>query len=161
MGPDGAPIFHPCPWGTYHLDGEPQRALSCEEVTAAEPELRRVATSLCAMADGSGEPDVAAGPVVDPFDHLYGHYNPWCGVDAYRYWYQYTEYATLRGLQQFTSASDLLDGLSRLLLGPEAEGNQEKILKEMREHQRVRLRETVHWWTHALLLTVRVGAGTL
>merc|ERR1712008_5686 len=81
-----------------------------------------------------GGTDDILGSFSDPFDYVYGDYNPWCGIDAYRYWHSHTEYATLRGLQHFGSAAELLTKLSELLVGPESEGRSHEIVLEMRAH---------------------------
>ena len=35
---------------------------------------------------GTGAWQLTVSGHLDPFDHLYGDYSPWCGLDAYRYW---------------------------------------------------------------------------
>ena len=82
-----------------------------------------------------------------------------CGLDAYRYWHQYTDYGDqgLAGVQHFQGAVDLLAGLESVLLGPGAEEKREGILRQMRTHQQMRVTEAVQVWTQALLVTLRTG----
>mmetsp|Transcript_91611 Transcript_91611/g.205121 ORF Transcript_91611/g.205121 Transcript_91611/m.205121 type:complete len:170 (-) Transcript_91611:150-659(-) len=152
-----------CPWGSYDLEDESHSPLSCEEAVEVDLALRPLARGLCSdgvrEAEGQKqerteeEEGEGTGPAMDPFDFLYGDYNPWCNLEGYRYWHAHTEYSLLRGLQRFSSAAELLDGLASMLLGPEAPQRRSAVLEEMRSHQRGRVRETVQWWAHALLVT--------
>lgn len=174
------PIMEPCPWGS-DSDRVVQLPLSCEEALAAT-DASSSSTSICKQlaadeqraalkaaelaANGTATTTttprdlrVAEGPTLDPFDHFYGDYNPWCGIDAYRYWHAHTDYALLRGLQHFSGAADLVARLAALLLGPDASDRRESVLAEMREHQQARQRETILWWSEALLSTTAAAAA--
>merc|ERR1712013_234597 len=122
-----------CPTATVF---DVQTPISCDEIADSSQMFSRHVCVDGAPADaGIQEGDEVIERHHDPFDYLYGDFNPWCGIDAYRYWYSYTEYATLRGLQKFGSASELLVGLSNFLLAPDADIKQQEVLEEMRTHQ--------------------------
>merc|ERR1711920_82948 len=119
------------------------------DVLTADSALRPVATALCSMGEGQETEDVVEaegeameGSEIDPFDYLYGDFNPWCGIDAYRHWYGYTDYALLPGLQRFGSVAEAMSGLRSVLAeGPEADERRQGILADMRMHQRQRQHE--------------------
>eukprot|EP00928_Gymnodinium_smaydae_P090462 TRINITY_DN74256_c0_g1_i1.p1 TRINITY_DN74256_c0_g1~~TRINITY_DN74256_c0_g1_i1.p1 ORF type:complete len:307 (-),score=23.48 TRINITY_DN74256_c0_g1_i1:421-1341(-) len=75
-------------------------------------------------------------PVDFPFEHL----------EDKRYWYQYTEFALLPGLQAFTSIADLLLRLRRL------ESDAPHIREIMTQHLAVRRGSGLGWWRAALAI---------
>mmetsp|Transcript_12745 Transcript_12745/g.34478 ORF Transcript_12745/g.34478 Transcript_12745/m.34478 type:complete len:130 (+) Transcript_12745:3-392(+) len=126
--------------------------LACEELEGLP----------CAEVDSDGGgghgrdvPRDPSGPLVDPFDHLYGDFNPWCGLESYRFWHNYTEYASLPGLQRFASAADLLEGLAEMAFSPAGPGRRAAALAEMRAQQARRRAETLLFWSSALLKAAR------
>eukprot|EP00929_Paragymnodinium_shiwhaense_P040768 TRINITY_DN21234_c0_g1_i1.p1 TRINITY_DN21234_c0_g1~~TRINITY_DN21234_c0_g1_i1.p1 ORF type:complete len:952 (-),score=177.51 TRINITY_DN21234_c0_g1_i1:170-3025(-) len=144
-----------CPWGTYNIDEEVHTALGCEETVKSEKSLRSQASSICSRPLIAEEEMEEFGPALDPFDHLYGEFNPWCNLDSYRYWYGFTDYALMRGVQRFSGIPDLLVRLQSLYLEEGADERWSGIQEEMRQHQQLRLRETEMTWSQALTTTMQ------
>jgi len=167
-----------CPWfagGSKYDISEfaGQAALTCEEVLTAESApgplmrkfLRNSSTDICSqqrekdsferLTPSNGDVHDQDQPAMDPIDHFYGSFDPWCNLEAYRYWYKHTDYFTLHGLQRFRGVSDLLHGLSKLLLSADAPMLRKEIVSQMRQHQETRVFETVHWWSVALTSVLR------
>lgn len=64
-----------------------------------------------------------------------------------RYWYQYTEWATLPGLLSFSSIHDLLDQIEKL-------DRHDELRTIMQRHHAKASADVLHWWTRAVAKTL-------